>query len=476
MRYDFGFEVAPHHAFTAPYRESVLEYSNQPAQTPQAVPVLHLSGFRLGRFGAPITVAPSGFESFFCDPLPYPQVSFTIRGRVLMQQSGGRRLFAPSDWKTLGPLNVVNRVYTGRGVSNSTSWVGAVKPDGTFATQSVLVVDPGTRRIRVQVTLETRTGKQVSTEVLIQYSPLECFLTLMDSWEDRMPLAGTATCNGAATHIEFLAAARKMFQPPPAPGGKTPDPSWEAAFNAFLARNAQICPLTALDSVDGRNIRRYENIEIGGANVDMGHVLTGIEGSRRQKPASVLPPVRSAAGTEAFVTWAGDLGSALEQYAETAVSGARGDLKYYLGQKAGAEDLLGHIDGINIGAVYDENKSLAENLRDYYRATPFRRFHNFLGNARNDDGTALFRLARSTPPLLDRTGRLPISAKIAIFARGLAFKHNVASRLPQPKATRLTDMLQEGPTKAGPASAEMEAVVEYFLSFLENGLARESGT
>jgi hypothetical protein len=456
-------------------RDDALEYFNQrPSQVPQATPVLHLSLFRIGRFGAPITVTPSGFESFFCDPLPFPQVSFSITGRILMQQNGRRRPFTPSDRRAWEPATVVNRVSTGRGVSNSTSWVGAVNPDGTFATQSMLVVDPGTRRIRVLVTLKVKAGKEITADTIFQYNPLECFLSLMDAWEDRMPGPRITPCQDAAKHIEFLAAARKMFQPPPARGGKAPDPFWKRAFDALLSRNASICSLTAFDSDQGRRIRRYENIEIGDAKVDMGHVLTGIEGSRRQKPASILPLVKGDSITEALVTWAGDLGNALEGYAEAAVSGAQVDLQSYLQAKAGSADLLGDVDGINIGAIYDENKSLSDNLRNYYQSRPFRRFHDFLNNARNDEGKPLLRLANPMPPALDRAGRLAISSRIASFANGYVVQKRILNRFTQPQSARLLEMLRAGPTKDGSASKEMDMVVDYFFTFLENGLAKEA--
>jgi hypothetical protein len=115
-----------------------------------------------------------------------------------------------------------------------------------------------------------------------------------------------------------------------------------------------------------------------------------------------LPAVANDAITEAFLTWAGDLGSALEEYAETAAAGGRVDLQHYLWAKAGSADLLGDVDGINIGSLYDERKSLADNLRNYYETKPFRRFHQFLTNARDEDGRSLLRMARLAPPMLDK--------------------------------------------------------------------------
>src|SRR5262249_22300657 len=109
---------------------------------------------------------------------------------------------------------------------------------------------------------------------------------------------------------------------------------------------------------------------------------------RRQKPNSQLPSGVSSdpAQPEAFLGWPGDLGSALVPYAQSVIAARhpgsapappapvrrpctvppavpKKDLQWYLAQKAGTSDLLGDIDGINIGAIYDDSKSLSENLR-----------------------------------------------------------------------------------------------------------------
>ena len=172
----------------------------------------------------------------------------------------------------------------------------------------------------------------------------------MDSYESRRPIGRvTGACYIAGGHFEFLSSVRKMFQP--APGSPL-----AGMFDSFLHRNRKVCQLAAVDSAEGRNIRSFQILTIGNDKVDIGHVLVGIEASRRQKPDSVLPPVRGDTTTEALMTWAGDLGSALEPYAEAIVTGRRVDLKTYLDDKASFADLLGDIDGINIGSVYNETR------------------------------------------------------------------------------------------------------------------------
>ena len=127
------------------------------------------------------------------------------------------------------------------------------------------------------------------------------------------------------------------------------------------------------------------------------------------------------------MTWAGDLGSALESYAEAKVTQSPGpspmvageavDLKTYLNQKASIADLLGDIDGINIGAVYDDTKSLAENIRSYYSTKPFRQFSTYIARLKDDFGKPLIPLAQQKPPKISAAGRLSAASYISFFAR-----------------------------------------------------------
>lgn len=425
------------------------------------IPVLDLIQIQRNRYIARFTRKPSGFEAFFCGDLPSPQVAIAITGKLMIEEKGVRRPVTAGDLKKWQPMTVVNRVYTGRGLNASTSPVTRIKPDGTFTAESMLVVAPGTGRIHIQVTLDLKGGRQVTADAIFQRSDFECFLALMDSYESRRPIGQvTGTCYIAGGHFEFLSSVRKMFQP--APGSPL-----AGMFDLFLYRNRKICRLAAVDSPQGKYIRSFEEMMIGNDKVDIGHVLVGIEASRRQKPNSVLPPIRGDATTEALMTWAGDLGSALEPYAEAIVAGRRVDIKTYLNAKASFADLLGDIDGINIGSVYDETKSLAENLRTYYGAKPFRRFHDYLTRLTDDAGKPLFRLAQQRPPRVDQASRLRVSGYISMFANGVVSKRKVLDGLTPDQSFKFVSMLQ-------PASKEMNVVIDYFFAFLERGLAQES--
>jgi len=429
--------------------------------TPAAeIPVLHLTQIQRNKYIGVFTRKPSGFEAFFCGDLPSPQVAIAITGKLMIEENRVRRLITAVDLKKWQPKDIVNRVYTGRGVNASTSPVSRIKSDGSFTTESMIVVDPGTRRLRVQVTLDFKGGREVTAEAIFQHSDFDCFLTLMDSYESKRPIGRvTGICQVAFSHFEFLSSVRKMYQP--APGSPL-----TGMFDAFLHRNRKICLLAAVDSPQGKYIRSFETMTIGSDRIDMGHVLVGIEAQRRQKPDSILPPVRADVTTEALITWAGDLGSALEPYAEAIATGRQVDLKTYLNDKASSADLFGDIDGINIGSVYDETKSLSENLRKYYGTKPFRRFHDYLARLTDDSGKPILTLAQQKPPKIDLTSWNRVVSFIAMFVAGVVYKRKVLDKLTQAQLALFEPIVQ-------PGSKEMNIVADYFCSFIEAGLAKE---
>ncbi len=426
----------------------------------EPVPVLELTSIQVNNYTAAFTRKSSGFDAFFCGDLPTPQATISINGRVMMEDLGVRRTATSAELKKWQPKTVVNGVYLTPGMNAATSPVARHRSDGTFTTESLLVLAPGARRLRVQVTVDFKGGRQVTAEAVFQRNDFECFLSLIDSYEKKRPVGAVdGVCQVAFGHFEFLSSVRKMFQP--APGS-----SLSGMFDQFLYRNRKICRLTKADSAAGRNLRWFEKVEINGEIVDMGHILVGIEAARKQKPDSTLPFVRGDATTELLMTWAGDLGSGLEPYAEAIIAGRNVNLAQYLKDKAGREDLLGDIDGLNIGAVYDETKSLAANLLAYYNAKPFQRFNLFLSRMLDEMGRPFFRLATRNPPKLDPASRAQTAHYIEMFVAGVRMKKNVLGPLTNDQAYRLITMTSFG-------SPEMDATLDYFYKFLEAGLAKE---
>jgi hypothetical protein len=438
--------------------ETELQEEPRIHPTSAITPILQLDRIQLGEMNAPFIRNPSGgFQAFFgLSTLPSPMVSLTIRGQVLIDENGKRRAFSKSDGRAWQPIEVVNGVYTtarGPGTTTSTSFLSTVKDDGTFATESVLSVDPGTQRIHVLVKMSLKNGKYITADAIFQRNDLEIFLSVVDKRER----ASTNTL----TRLEFLSSVRKMFQP-------RPKSSLAAFFDELLYRNRKIPLLVDITTTAGKLIRRFDNMEIGGNPVDIGHVLTGIEGSRRQQPLLGSPsffhgPILWADDLEATVTWAGDLGLALVSYAEDTVTTRKTlDIRTYLNAHAGLADLIGDIDGINVGVTYDPSQSLADNLRAYYEAKPFRRFSSFVKNAKDSMGKQLFTLTMPRAKL-DPAGRTNITHHLSNFAyRKLAF----ASQISKQQLVNAYPIVKQG-------SKEIDIIADYFFAFLENGLTRE---
>jgi hypothetical protein len=263
-----------------------------------------------------------------------------ITGQVFIDDKGVRRALSASDRQKWPRVAIVTQAYTQGGVSVSHNPISSVGPDGSFITDSMLVLAPGTRQIHLRTTLELGSAGVVSVESTLEYNPLECFLEFIESWENMKswqnlrPQAPNSTCREAATPLEFLSSTRKMFQPTTNKDGAGPPPGWQQMFDLFLTRNKDICSLFPFKSPEARSIWQFERLEIDGRVVNIGHVLTGIEGGRRQSPASTYPYVFSVkdGNTEATLTWAGDLGKPLELYAEAKVTGKAADLNSLLAQ------------------------------------------------------------------------------------------------------------------------------------------------
>jgi hypothetical protein len=429
--------------------------------TSTAIPVLQLDRIQLAGISAPfIRNASGGFEAFFAlSALPSPMASLTIAGRVMIDDAGKLRALRKSDkarpWL---PVDAVNWVYTARGTgtSNSSSAISKVADDGTFTTESELTLDPGTQRIHILVKSNLKDGKEISADAVFQRNDLEVFLSIVDRHE-------RARAN-TLTHLEFLSSVRKIFQPPPRS-------SLVAFFERLFYRNRTISRLVDIDTAEGRLIRRFENMEIGGLAVDIGHVLTGIEGSRKQQPQLGSPAIGpwhwhilGDDDVEATVTWGGDFGLALASYAEDMLTGKNVDIRTYLNAHGGFADLIGDIDGINIGARYDPSQSLAENLRAYYNAIPFRRFHSFLSSATDDVGKPLFTLLPGQSRLAPG-GRQQFAHYVLLFAhRKLAFASNITPA----QLASVMPMVQQGST-----AKEISVITDYFFTFVEDGIARE---
>ena len=167
------------------------------------------------------------------------------------------------------------------------------------------------------------------------------------------------------------------------------------------------------------------------------------------------------------MTWGGDLGGVLAYVArqKPMLKATVASIPGLLAGKASFADLRGDIDGINIGATYDSSLSLGDNLRKYYEASSFRRFHLFIASAQSDAGKPMFTLNSGKPTTVAPAGRKVIADWIDWFARAYLLFNSYFGMT--------DDEVKVALAAAAPGSRESDAIVDYFIDFLNRGLAGE---
>jgi GH25 family lysozyme M1 (1,4-beta-N-acetylmuramidase) len=455
--------------------------TQQQEDVPSPTPVLHLEKVKISGLGEIILTLRSGgpYEGFFATPIhlrgdqtSYAQTDqkdIELIGRIQIEESGTRRNYdGKKDGKEL-PLGGVKgsalvKIVKADGPSISDVWDGKVQLDGTFAFATSLVVDGFTRSLTIYPKVELKGGKSITATVVVELIDLDGFLALVDPKEKARP--------SSQTHLEFLASVRKIYQ-----GG--PKDPLSGAFDFVLYRNRDVKPLVPSDIEDDKRFKLYKDWLFADREwIDIGHVLTGIEGSPKQDPSNQQDPkiskrqnVPKLPRPELLVTWAGDLGSALQKYIKdfwNAIDkGTPVDLNDYLLRLASRIDLIGDIDGINIGSDYDSSRSLAENLRAYYGTKSRHRYHEFIANSKDEKGKAELPLVSGKkPPQLSKQARQAIAHNTWLFLVPLQINGKLYSGTDPYKRKLVDEIIKVD-------SPEMDIVVEYFAHFLEDGLARE---
>jgi hypothetical protein len=454
------------------------EYASAEADWPvedvSATPLLHLEKLKIGsRVELLLFPAGSGrYEGFLWQPIhlagePVSPVTVELSGRIQMDEGGTLRNYDPAKdgqgWPLRGAQGFAQaKTEQANGPSSSTAGIASIRPDGTFTFSTTIGASGFMRSLILYPRVEFSSGKRLAASMAAQLIDLDAFLTFVDARE--------RTRTAPNSHLEFLASVRKVYQ-----GG--PADKLQGLFDWVLYHSRKVKPLVAPGSADEKRLKlsriywKEDILYVDGVWLDIGHVLTGIEGSPNQEPnkdQNIPVPVRP----DLLVTWAGDLGSALQSYIadfwKAVDTGQPLDLKDYLAQKASVSDLIGDMDGINIGASYDRSRSLAENLRAYYGPRSRRRFHEFITNSKDPHtGSPELPLVPGTrPPRLSVQARQAIAKYTHLF---LAYPW-VTGRLyfgKDPAKEKLVDsIVDEG-------SPEMDIVVDYFARFLEDGLARE---
>jgi hypothetical protein len=419
--------------------------------------VIELSEVRPAWSGETLVPEQDGgaYSAFFHGPLPAVGNSWLrIKGKLLvLDAQGAKKPVQVSDLKLLQARQAVARARAGKkdGLSSSTGLFVNINPsDGSFETETSLVSDGTARRIVLEVSIALRGGQLAKVHLVLERIDLQGFLSRVDAHE------GNQTSK--QTHLEFLASIRKIYQ------GGTSNLLLQSAFDRVLFRQRKVAPLP-----NPGVLPRFQTLYADGEYIDISHVLTGIEGSPRQKPTlggsglKIIDP-------ELLVTWSGDLGNALASYIRNFIaaqgSGAMVDMNDVLGFQASRADLLGDIDGINIGAVYDASKTLKQNLEAYYGKMSRKRFTSFIKNSATASITGKLLSLKPGTRKLSSEARLRIANVTRSFAAPRLYWSGYYNKLTNDQAKLVTSMLDTD-------SPEMNLVVDHFVYFLENGLARE---
>ena len=146
-----------------------------------------------------------------------------------------------------------------------------------------------------------------------------------------------------------------------------------------------------------------------GNSVDFRHACTAIEALASPRFNRILYFL-SGVSVPAVISWSGDVGSVITEYART--RGQYGDLKHYYGRFANPCDLFGDVDGYALFHLGQRTPSdrLSTQLREYYERKLDQRFELFSQEA------ALSLTAGSHPRRLTRSAEREIQQQISRFA------------------------------------------------------------
>ncbi|MBI5096156.1 MAG: hypothetical protein HZB32_00640 [Nitrospirae bacterium] len=397
-------------------------------------------------------------------PLP-PVFSITTSGRVVVVNGDAFSPYTVIDHRALPQSKRVDTISVSISRASAeargeVSEFAQLTGDGEFSQFTDVVLDtslPPPRALILTVNGTSATGSVVvSKRFLIELVDLEGFTRLIEAKERKQP---------GKTPLLFLSSVRKLYQ------GREGEP--RILFNLAIGRHDTVEPLSKKDSAEFRRLEQYEQLYFEGTQIDIGHVLVGIEAAARQDPQPRGPIPRP----DIFLTWGGDLGSALQEYIIARFffpTTLMGTIEHYLiDRHAKREDLIGDIDGVNLGAIYDSSLSTAENLRTYYGKQNRRRFQFFLANTKNDDGTPALPLkpnskpSRLTKPAHDFIAKNVVSFAEFVLTVKLSMYASTKKIPNKPLPATVQDMLKV-------SSPEVTLITNYFVSFLEIGLAAEA--
>lgn len=381
-----------------------------------------------------------------------------VNGQVVTPRGPGAVLARP-----LGPVDrarlrlvVQSDVDRIPAIMQQVSTTTEPDPDGWFRHETLIELHPDQPPPRfLDLTVYVRTGNRpeavlASQRLRVELVTVDGFAELVDQAEPLRP--------AGQTHLEFVASVRRLYQD-------------LSLFKLLIQRHARVDRFGGktrqLEDLRDRLVP-FERAYHGAELIDLGHVLVGIESMPAQQPN----PIISVPRVDLALTWSGDLGSVIAGYViatcypappgSPAAARSGWPLERFTTAYAGTPDLLGDLDGVNLGAAYGPDVTLGDNLRAYYRCMVNHRYSLFLANTLDDTGN---------PALPRQAGAFTAAAEdfvaeqTSIFAKAfiLAQLKGVGALALSPAATSMVE----------PTSAQVRQVTRYFLDFLDQGLAGE---
>jgi hypothetical protein len=144
-------------------------------------------------------------------------------------------------------------------------------------------------------------------------------------------------------------------------------------WDDLIDEQDEVAPLqkSIVNPADIAALRANQNVSFEGKTIDIGHVLTGVDAMNFPQTAGIFKNHKMSG--PAAATWSGDVGSALTNWATNHPLkdlSDKGKEKFY-NSYSSMDDLLGDLDGINMGGMASLPKSakLSQRLRAYYKTS-----------------------------------------------------------------------------------------------------------
>lgn len=233
----------------------------------------------------------------------------------------------------------------------------------------------------------------------------------------------------------------------------------------------EIAPLQKeiASAADIAALRSNQIVSFEGKNIDIGHVLTGVDAMNFPTTAGIFK--NNNMSGPAAATWSGDVGSALTNWATdhplNDLSDA-GKEKFYKSYSS-MDDILGDLDGINLGGLpaLPRSAKLSQRLRAYYKTNKAtgasKRFTNFCAvsgfEVQNGQLTAAARTYIRTQVLNFANGFNVSGSFWDSFIMGAGGGYGSAETMEMTSRARI--------------SANVDWFANYFIKQVEAGLASE---